>query len=33
MELTVKQAKGLDIAIKRYKNKEKYTTISGYACR
>ena len=31
MELTVKQAKGLDIAIKRYKNKEKYTTISGYA--
>lgn len=31
MELTEKQKQGLDIAIQRYKNKEKYTVISGYA--
>ena len=31
MELTIKQQQGLDIAIQRYKNKEKYTVISGYA--
>lgn len=31
MELTEKQKKGLDIALKRYRNKEKYTLIEGYA--
>lgn len=31
MQLTDKQFKGLKIAIERYKNKEKYTVISGYA--
>lgn len=31
MELTEKQQEGLEIAINRYKNKEKYTIISGYA--
>lgn len=31
MELTQKQAEGLKIAIARYKNKEPYTCIAGYA--
>lgn len=31
MELTLNQQKGLNIAIERYKNKEKFTVISGYA--
>ena len=31
MVLTKKQSEGLKIAIDRYKNHEKYTTISGYA--
>lgn len=31
MELNKKQKEGLDIAINRYINKEKYTVISGYA--
>ena len=31
MELTEKQSLGLNIAIQRYKNKERYTVISGYA--
>lgn len=31
MELTLKQSKGLDIAVQRYKDREKYTVISGYA--
>lgn len=31
MELTTKQEAGLKLAIERYKNKEKYTVISGYA--
>ena len=31
MELTKKQQEGLDIAVKRYHNREKYTVISGYA--
>lgn len=31
MELTEKQKIGLEIAIERFKNKEKYTVISGYA--
>lgn len=31
MELTEKQKQGLDIAIKRFENNEKYTVISGYA--
>ena len=31
MELTKKQAEGLKIAIDRYKNREKYTVIGGYA--
>lgn len=31
MELTNAQQKGLKIALERYKNGEKYTTISGYA--
>lgn len=31
MILTRKQEEGLRIAIDRYKNKEKYTVISGYA--
>lgn len=31
MELTEKQKKGLEIAIERYKNREEYTIISGYA--
>lgn len=31
MELTLKQQKGLEIAIQRYKDREKYTVISGYA--
>lgn len=31
MELTKKQAEGLKIAVQRYKDKEPYTCISGYA--
>ena len=31
MELTSKQKIGLDIAVKRYEEKEKYTCIAGYA--
>ena len=31
MELTLKQQQGLNIAISRYRNGEKYTVISGYA--
>ena len=31
MELTEKQQEGLNIAIERFKNKEKYTVIAGYA--
>ena len=31
MELTEKQKRGLEIAVERYKNKQKYTVISGYA--
>ena len=31
MELNGKQKQGLQIAIQRFKNKEKYTVISGYA--
>lgn len=31
MELTKKQEEGLKIALNRFKNKEKYTIISGYA--
>lgn len=31
MLLTAKQEEGLKIAVKRYKDKEKYTAISGYA--
>lgn len=31
MQLTKKQEQGLNIALQRYKNKEKYTVISGYA--
>ena len=31
MQLTNKQAKGLKIAVDRYRNHEKYTVISGYA--
>ena len=31
MELTRKQEEGLKIAIERYRNKEKYTCIAGYA--
>ena len=31
MILTRKQQEGLEIAIDRYKRKEKYTTIAGYA--
>lgn len=31
MELNEKQKKGLDIAVQRYLNKERYTVISGYA--
>jgi exodeoxyribonuclease-5 len=31
MELTTKQMQGLNLAIERYRNHEKYTVISGYA--
>ena len=31
MELTKRQQEGLSLAIKKYKNKEKYVVISGYA--
>ena len=31
MELTLKQQQGLDVAISRHKNNEKYVVISGYA--
>ena len=31
MELTEKQKQGLEIAVERYKNRQKYTVISGYA--
>ena len=31
MQLTARQAEGLKIAVTRYKHKEKYVTISGYA--
>ena len=31
IELNEKQQKGLELAVERFKNKEKYTVISGYA--
>ena len=31
MELTKKQKTGLDLAVEKYKNKEKFIVISGYA--
>lgn len=31
MELTEKQKQGLEIAVERYKNRQRYTVISGYA--
>jgi ATP-dependent exoDNAse (exonuclease V) alpha subunit len=31
VELTIKQQEGLDIAVQRYRDKEKYVVISGYA--
>lgn len=31
MELTIKQQQGLDTTLERYKNKDKYVVISGYA--
>lgn len=31
MELTTKQAEGLKIAVARYKAREPYTCIAGYA--
>lgn len=31
IELNEKQMQGLELAVNRYKNKEKYTVISGYA--
>ena len=31
MELMLKQEEGLRIAVARYKNKEPYTCIAGYA--
>jgi hypothetical protein len=31
MELTLKQQQGLNVALSRYKNHEKYVVISGYA--
>lgn len=31
MILTKRQEEGLKVAVARYKNKEKYTCISGYA--
>lgn len=31
MELTEKQKEGLEIAVKRFLDKEKYTVIAGYA--
>lgn len=31
MELTEKQKQGLNIAVTRYQQKERYTVISGYA--
>lgn len=31
MELTNKQQLGLQVAVQRFKNKEKHTCISGYA--
>lgn len=31
MELNEKQKQGLNIAVDRYKHKEHYTVISGYA--
>ena len=31
MILTVKQEQGLKLAVKRYKDNEPYTVISGYA--
>ena len=31
MELNKKQQQGLEIAVNRYKQKELYTVISGYA--
>ena len=31
MELTAQQLKGLDIAVQRYRQGERYTVISGYA--
>lgn len=31
MQLTIKQQKGLDIALERYKEHKKCTVISGYA--
>ena len=31
MELTLKQQQGLNIALSRYRNNEKYVTIAGFA--
>lgn len=31
MELTIRQQEGLKIAVRRHKDGEKYTVISGYA--
>lgn len=31
MKLTEKQQQGLEIAVKRFLNKDRYTVISGYA--
>lgn len=31
MELTAKQEQGLKIAVARYKNRDAYTCIAGYA--
>ena len=31
MQLTTRQEQGLKLAVERFKNKEKYTVISGYA--
>lgn len=31
MQLTTKQEQGLKIAIERFKNREKFTVIGGYA--
>ena len=31
MELTAKQLEGLEIAVRRYKERKSYTCIAGYA--